>query len=88
MAVSSLDENPGSERLNSELRIVPDVSDIGVLIPLELRIFLETIDGCQTNDTLVRRLEEVDHAEQRQHIDIGLAQDALAVCLTTDMSIV
>lgn len=64
LTVSHLDENPCSERLHTKLGVVSDVTNIGVVVALEMCICLQAIYSGETDDTLIGGLQEVDHAEE------------------------
>lgn len=64
LAESCLDENPGSERLDTELSVVTDVTDVGVVVALEFRVCLESIDSRQANNSFICRLQEINHAKK------------------------
>lgn len=85
LAVAELDEEPGGEGLNTELGVVADVSDVGVVVTLELRVSFQAVDSGETDDALVAGLQEVDHAEEGEHPYVGLAQDALVVGLVAEV---
>lgn len=78
-AIADLDDRPGGQGLHAELRVVADVADVGVVVAVKIGVGLEAVDGRQADDALVRRLEEVDDAEQGEHVKVGLAKDAPAV---------
>lgn len=85
MPEAQLDKYPGCQRLHAKLGVVSDVADVAIVVAFEVCVFFEAVDGGEADYALVGGLEEVDRAEEGEHVDVCFSEDSFAVGFAADV---